>query len=483
MSAPAPVTTGGGAHSARGRVHTPAHLGGAVAVFVSSFVVLAVLALGRWNTGLVTNYDLGIFSQSAASYADGQWPHSAIRQLDLMGDHFSPILALNGVAWSIWPDPRMLLLVQSGLIALAAAMIFLAARQVVAARWAAVGTAAFVLSRGVASAAMFDFHEIAYAAPLVALLCVGLIRRRFVTVVLASVLLLLVKEDLGLTVIGAGLAWFVLSSASWRGRDWRRALLLVLLGVAGVVLATVVISMVNPTGGSTYLSYFGIGDATPTGPQGGLFDRRRLVPLGLYTLSTLIIGWRSPLTWVALPTLAWRTASSSVNYWSSGYHYDLVPTVIAAFAAIHAVTLIDTRRLWVRLGAWGCGIACVVLGLQHDASRLPEGLRLGETQQVQATRTLAGTIPEGSRVMAQNDLGAYVPDGRTVLHLASERDESARYVLFDLTPAWDYVYPQCARRSLLERAERETEWQVRRTGDVVLIDFGHEQRLPAAACR
>lgn len=467
--------------------------------FLGAFVTLSVLALGRWNTGLVTNYDLGIFSQSAASYADGRLPHSAIRRLDLLGDHFSPVLGLNGVAWNLWPDPRVLILVQSALIALAAAMIFHAARQVVAPVWAALGTAAFVLSRGVASAAMFDFHEIAYAAPLVALLCLGLMRRRFTTVLISSVLLLLVKEDLGLTVIGAGAAWFVLAArpgtvrdgsrsavgraAAWcAARDWRRGLLLVLIGVLGVVLATVVISLVNPSGGSTYLSYFGIGDSTPTGPQGGLFDRRRLVPLGLYTLSALVIGWRSPLTLVALPTLAWRTASSSVNYWSSGYHYDLVPTVIGAFAAIHAVCLIDVRRLWVRVVAPVCALACVVLGIQHDASRLPDGLRFTENAQVRQTRALAAGIPEGARVTAQNDLGSYVPAGRTVLHLARERHESARYVLFDLTPAWDYVYPLCGRRALLERAEREPGWQVQRRGGTILLDLGRNQPLPSVPC-
>ena len=75
---------------------------------------LAMWSVARYNAGLATSYDLGIFSQSAKSWSWDHWPHSDIRGLDLLGDHFSPILALNGLWWRIWPDPRVLLIVQAG---------------------------------------------------------------------------------------------------------------------------------------------------------------------------------------------------------------------------------------------------------------------------------------------------------------------------------------------------------------------------------
>lgn len=211
----------------------------------AGFFVLVVLGLSRWNTGLVTNYDLGIFAQSAQDYAAGRPPYSDIRRLPLLGDHFSPILAFNGLAWRAWPDPRVLIVVQAALIAFSAAIIAACALRQLGRWWALGITAMFSIAPGVVAAGLFDFHETAYAAPLLAVLCVALLRRRWRPVVVTSVLLLAVKEDLGLTVMGAACCWLVMG----RSHEWRRAILLAALGAVGIVAAMLVIAANNPVGG------------------------------------------------------------------------------------------------------------------------------------------------------------------------------------------------------------------------------------------
>jgi uncharacterized membrane protein len=69
---------------------------------------------------------------------------------------------------------------------------------------------AYALSFGVQSAVEADFHEVAFAAPLLALAGAAYVDRRYSAVVWWSVPLLLVKEDMGLTVAVVG---FVLNLA------------------------------------------------------------------------------------------------------------------------------------------------------------------------------------------------------------------------------------------------------------------------------
>lgn len=299
---------------------------------------LAMWSVARYNAGLATSYDLGIFSQSARSWSQGRWPRSDIRGLDLLGDHFSPVLSLNGLWWRIWPDPRVLLIVQAILIAAAMVIVWWVARRLVGGRIALVLFAIGLLARGTIAADLFDFHEVAYAAPVVALLAAALVCGRFRIVVGAAVVLVLVKEDLGLTVIAAAGAWWLLH------RDgWRRPTLLAGVGVAGLVAATVVLRLVG--GGSGYGVFFGGSGSTPLGQQVDTgWSWWRLAPLALFAATALFVGLRSPVAVLAVPTLAWRMVGNNPSYWRLDTHYDLILVPIALIAAAHALSDAPSRR-------------------------------------------------------------------------------------------------------------------------------------------
>lgn len=450
---------------------------------VVGFFVLLVLGLSRWNTGLVTNYDLGIFAQSAQDYAAGRLPSSDIRQLPLLGDHFSPILALNGLAWRLWPDPRVLIAVQAALIAGAAALIGAFAQRMLGQRWAWGITAMFLLGPGVVAAALFDFHETAYAAPLLAFACVALARRHWWAVVVTSVILLTVKEDMGLTVMGVACCWLVMG----RSREWRRALLLAALGVVGIVAATLVIAAINPAGGSEYLGMFGLGEKRAVAGQvtGSALDAHRLMPIAAYTVMTGVIGWRSPLSLVALPTLLWRTVSSNPLYWTPEFHYDLLPAVVAAVALTHVLSGRRGRhRERRRVGAvvLVCAVVTCTMSLVQADHRLPRGIALQENARVQDVRALGAHVPAAARVAALNDVGAYLIADHTHVHqLQVDHPEPVRYVIFTDGPEWADRYPRAAREALVEGARSTPGMRLWRSGDVTLVDLGREQSVSALA--
>ena len=59
-------------------------------------------------------FDLGIFAQAVWNTLQGDWFFSSIKEnINLMGDHVSPILILTVPFYAIWPDPRTLILLQA----------------------------------------------------------------------------------------------------------------------------------------------------------------------------------------------------------------------------------------------------------------------------------------------------------------------------------------------------------------------------------
>ena len=93
-----------------------------VAVF---FMIYAAMMVGvgfERQLALETRaFDLGIFAQAVWNTLHGDFLFSSIKEnINLMGDHVSPILLGTAPFYAMWPDPRMLVLLQ----ALAAASSF-----------------------------------------------------------------------------------------------------------------------------------------------------------------------------------------------------------------------------------------------------------------------------------------------------------------------------------------------------------------------
>ena len=162
-----------------------------------------------WNQLGSPSWDLWIFTQLAKAYAGLGAPIVPIKGegFNLLGDHFHPLLVL--LAPAIAPSGLTLLIVQNLLFGLSVAVVTRAGTRLIGTvAGIAVGTA-YALSWGLQSAVAAQFHEIAFAVPLLALSLEAVLRRRVVPAVVWGGLLVFVKEDLGLTVLALGLviAW------------------------------------------------------------------------------------------------------------------------------------------------------------------------------------------------------------------------------------------------------------------------------------
>ena len=163
----------------------------------------------------------------------------------MLGDHWSPILAVLAPLYWVSNSPVNLLIAQAVLFALAIPPVWMFTRRAFGGGPKATAAAYFVsasyaLSWPVAAAVGFDFHEVAFAPVLTAVALERLQAGRLRTALLALAALLLVKEDMGFLVAGIGM---YLAAARPRtiGRPLLTGLILVAVGLADGVLATYVL--------------------------------------------------------------------------------------------------------------------------------------------------------------------------------------------------------------------------------------------------
>ncbi|MGF1425401.1 DUF2079 domain-containing protein [Kitasatospora sp. LaBMicrA B282] len=419
------------------------------AVLFALYIALSV----RIHERILSNsYDLGIFEQVVRSYADGHLPVSELKApgFPVLGDHFSPVLALVAPAYRLWRTPVTLLVAQAALIAGSMVPLVRWARRLLGDGAAAVVGACYGLSWGVASAIGFDFHEVAFAAPLLALSLAALGDGRPRAAVCWALPLLLVKEDLGLTVAVIGLL------VARRGAR-RLGLGTAAAGVAGSLLTIlVVLPAFNPGGDFAYWSYLGgaaggtgsgSGDASGGTVLAGLLYKgtiglvtpeAKATTVVLLLAPTLFLALRSSLLWAAVPTLVWRFASTDPVHWGTAYHYSLVlmPIVFAAF--VEALAARRAREGSVRRYLLGAAGVCLLLLPQYPFWQLVQPATWRTDPRLAVARRLMDRIPDGATVQASTLLVPQLTNRTTVGLFGWEPSRpDSQWILVDTwTPAY-----------------------------------------------
>jgi uncharacterized membrane protein len=310
-----------------------------------TFAIYAAYSVSRYNQYLTAGYDLGIFDQVVRRYSHFQAPIVPLKGpgYNVYGDHFHPILAAIAPLYWIWSDPRVLLLVQAALIALSVWIVHRYCSRHLQERVALALTAAYALGWPLQAMANFDFHEVAFAVPLLAWAVDSVDRESLKEMAAACVLLLLVREDMGLLVA-------ILSViALWRTKRKR---LLILTGVGLVMYyftTSIVLPHFNPAGKFAYWTYDSLGKDLPsalkhlvTHPWDGvrLFFSPVEKSWTIFWLFAplLFLSLGSPYTLLLLPILAERFFSSREFLWGMRFHYSSLLWPVLLMGAI------DTAR-------------------------------------------------------------------------------------------------------------------------------------------
>lgn len=379
------------------------------AAVMALYTYYSLQQMKHWVT---PSWDLAIFTQMAQAYSHFSVPIVPIKGPDfnLWGDHFHPILVLLGPVYALFPSPTTLLVVQNALVAFASFAIVRFTQRAFAlgqkAELAATGTAepaqnakpakyqgviptitglllgaGFALSFGVQQAIAAQFHEVAFAVPLLAMSLGYLVlasrvsgteRARYLAYACWwSLPIAFVKEDMGITVAAIGLIIFIRTGwlstavdilmprlsagtpAPMRTRmqqlysSWARtpavaeSTMVMIWGVFWSVVAIyVILPYFNSGGNFDYADKVNFSAALGD-PFGSvlqmLSNNTKLATLGLLLITGAILWVISPLAAIALPTLAWRLLSTMESYWASTWHYSLVLMPVVFLALLDAV--------------------------------------------------------------------------------------------------------------------------------------------------
>jgi uncharacterized membrane protein len=464
-----PAGPGGIPERLRGRraVH-PAAVGALTAVIAAVYSAYSLTLFGTFRS---TAWDLVIFDQAVRSYAHLHPAFSVIKgvhngfgpQFSVLGDHFSPVLAILAPLYWAWDGPRTLLVAQAVLFALAIPPLWAFTRRALGGGRKGTAAAyliglAYGLSWPLAAAAAFDFHEVAFAPVLTAIALERFQAGRLRPALLALAGLLLVKEDMGLLVAGIG-CYLAVSRPPVVRRQRIVGLGLVVAGITYTALATY---LLIPAFGGRADYYWAYGPLGRDVPQ-VIWHLIRHPLSSLQTLATpgakvqtvawllVILGFLpllSPIALAVVPLLAERLLNSRFpNWWLLHFQYNAYLAVPLTCAAVDGAARLDrwaarTGRYLARrrtppggepaevtpghaalagtgtVALAGAAVICAVTLATVPRFQLGEALHAGFWEQTARTRAAAAaddSVPGGVRVEAANTLGPQLSGRDTVL--------------------------------------------------------------------
>jgi uncharacterized membrane protein len=423
------------------------------------FGAYCTISLFRLITLNPSSWDLGIFTEYVKQIAHLHAPIVDIRTpgMNLLGDHFQPIVGLISPFFLIFPSAATLLVAQALLTAISVFPVAQAGREKLGTGAGRAIALAYGFSWGLEQMVNFDFHEIAFAVPLLAFSLSALLRGTTRAAVWWAIPLVFVKEDQGFTVAAIGLLMAISSQRAEvpdRGKT-RGGQFLIVWGLAWSFLAIgVIIPHFNPS--HTYY-YWQQGGAI-----GGTFSLAALLKqpfLGWSTklqttimllLPTAFTSLGSPIALIALPSIVLRFVSTDNVYWGTLWHYNATVMPILFIAGIDAIARARARtangtdgtgRPWLRplrLAAGRHGAAMMVavaaaLVFQFPVSTLWSMQTYQVTPRVTAAEAAMSHVPNGATVTTTLDLLAPLAARTDTFWIGNSGNPATEYIIFDGT--------------------------------------------------
>jgi len=448
-------------------------------VWATSLAVLGAylaISLSRLRQLNPSSWDLAIYTEYVKRSASFRAPVADVRTagFNLLGDHFQPIVMVIDPFFRVFPSAATLVAAQALLAALSVYPVAQAAREKLGVGPSRAIAVAYGFSWGLQQMASFDFHEIAFAVPLLAFSLSALVRGHLRAAVLWALPLVLVKEDQGFTVAAIGLYLTIAGMRAARepsdpdpldpdgSRRIKAGQLLLVWGFAWSFLAIgVIIPHFNPAHQYDYWSDGGIlapgGHPTVTGLIGQLFHAwpDKLQTIVVLLLPTAFIALRSPLILIAGPSLLLRFLSTNSSFWGTYWHYNATVMPIIFIAAIDAMARIGTAmaaddpatlaswasgsqgpRRAVLAGARRYGAAmmlaiAVPLAFQFPLSTLWNAQTYRISSHVKSADAAMAKVPDGATVQATLDLLAPLAARTDAFWIGNSGNPRTQYIVFD----------------------------------------------------
>jgi uncharacterized membrane protein len=457
---------------------------GILACFMAVYIVLfGWLALARHSTFNTHALDLGYTVNTVWNTAHGRpfyfstyqqaefeldIPLEEIEQVDnLLSYHVEPLLGPIALLYRLWEDPRLLLMLQTIVIALGALPVYGLARlrlchddapgSPICAYTVLIFPLIYLLAPSIEAANLSDFHAVALSPTFLLAAFYFLERDRLRWAFLFALLALLCKEEISLLVTMLGLY-----AALFR-RRWILGMTLAAVGVGWFLLCVqVILPHFNGLPGSAFLvryEQFGESLGEVAGNllrQPAIFRNWLKRPEVLDYFKVLLgsVGWLAllapELLALAGPVLAANAFSSYPWMRSVGGHYSASITAFLVVAAIYGTERLGRGLVWswrrirgteqgdnMPQRVWlGAAVAILaVAGLTHHRygiSPLSRRFRVPEiTAHHRLGRQILALVPPDVPLSVQSSFYPHLANRRQAYLFPTVAD--AEYVLLDVT--------------------------------------------------
>jgi uncharacterized membrane protein len=459
-------------------------------------------ALVRYQAYRADAFDLGNMDQAVWNTLHGHPFRFTNTGLDWrgpptrLGIHVEPILFLIAPLYLIHSGPETLLVLQTVALALGGLPLFaLSLRRLP--ELPLVGTAlvaAYLVAPEMLGEALWDFHPVALATPLLLVTIWALDARRYGWLLLAAALAALTKEDVGLALVPLGLYLAV-----WQRKPRLGIPLAALAALWVAICFRVILPHFNggEAGGNNYWYRYAWLGSTPgtaivnvlTHPWlpviGILGDAAKRGYLAILLRTGGGLGIFAPALWICgLPELAVNILSSHEEQYSSFFQYNAMLLAFLMGAAVYGTEALYRARLRAEghalpstsattaagdTGANGLGTRLAALGARWEGlvarvplpsrwlgpalvvwlvvssywnlavatARIPAFWHAGDAPNPQQTaiNTLLARVPASASVAATDTLDPHLSDRYTLYLMPDPRSFDAEYVAVDLPDA------------------------------------------------
>lgn len=441
---------------------------GLLLLYVAVFSTLTIRQHNSFNTNAL---DLAKFDQSIWNTSRGRPYQITIGEDLVIESHFSPSLAVYAPLYWLWPDVRILFIVQSFLMGGAGFLIYWHFRQ--QAPWIGlIVFAAYLMHPSLHEAHLAEFRRITLAVFTTSFAMYHLLRRQYGWMALGLALTLLSKEDLSLVVAAFGVYILLVQ------REYKIGAFTLVAGIAWFILVPFALLPRLMThdqveGYQHAASSYGyLGSSLPeilntlfTQPQilwDVVGDQGRLLALFNFLWPTAFLFLLAPeIALFIVPNLAILLASTSnamarlgnwypsvlivILYWATGLGISRLPRkwqrpALGLLLAASAVAWVSRSELWP--------------GQQFDATRFQVS---AHDRQVS---TALQEIPKEAIVMAQDPLVPHVSHREEIYLLPWVRGgNQPDYVLMDQQMR-TYPVETDEYRTMLNNYLASTEYEI-----------------------
>lgn len=424
------------------------------------FFFFTSYTITRHDAYLSGRFDLGNMSQTVWNTSQGNFfmltNPDGTEKISRLADHSDILLVLFAPLYWIWSDPKVLLIIQSLVLAFGGVIVYFLALEIIKSKKLSIALSlSFFLNFWIHEQNIFDFHAVSIGTTLLLASFLFLIKKKYVWFGLFLVLSVMTKENVFLVASLFGLYLLI---------KQRKIIPGILLTVIPTIIFFYLTSKAIPNArGNVHfaLSYYSyIGTSTQgivknmlLHPQiilGHIFSWSSLVYLNELLVPTGYLALLSPIYMVfALPDMAISLLSTNPNLRSYQYHYGAIVMPFVYISTMYGMLFLIRRIKRVPIKSiLFYYILFTALLTCYFYSPIP-GMKDADYRPYTAQNTTLifhylSLIPQNSSVSASNNVGAHL----------SHRDNI--YVIpFALNSA-DYIVLYGERRNTVNSISRIT---------------------------